>query len=265
MGTDSKYFAQIPDYLDDLLSQEEKEAFELQLTQDEQLLKEVDLHREVTKALSDPDRGQFRAKLAAINEATPLAVEEKKKQGNFFLRTLMGIAASLLLLTALGIWMLQPASSPQEQIAAYLENYDPADILPPAYTGPERNGSGDPENFSPPHEAEKNLHTARQLFSRKQYPEALAAMGSVDPERLPNPAAYWYERGVLALLNDQPQPAVDALEQINTPALENARRWHLAIAYLQLNRLDDARSVLQPLSQQPNPWQNEARSLLKNL
>jgi hypothetical protein len=262
MGVESKYFAQIPDYLEDLLSPEEKEAFEHQLERDEHLVQEVNLHREVAGSLANSDLRGFREKLERFNRETPvIETEIQNKNRSISLRVLITIAASLLLLVVLATWVLQSDPSAEDQVTAYLENYDPANVLPPAYIAPDRTGERAP-NVAPADTSEKDpLHEARIFFSRKQYPEALAVMKTIDPKSLPNENAYWYELGVLYLLNDQPLPTVEALKKINAPALEEAQRWHLALAYWKLDRLEEARSALQPLLDQPNPWQEEAKVL----
>lgn len=274
MGTESKYFAQIPDYLEDLLSREEKEAFERELETDNALMQEVDLHREVVSSLRNNDQRRFREKLERFNREIPVEAPEGKKSTKFFsLKILISIAASLLLLIALTTWVLQSGPSAREQVTAYLDNYDPADILPPAYIAPDRNGNRDldgerSQDATPsPLNREDPLYEARQFFSQKQYPEALAVMETIDPGSLADRDAFFYELGMLNLLNDQPGSAIEAFEKMERPALQNAKYWHLALAYLKLDRIEDAKKLLQQLDQKSPSglWQKRARQLIQGL
>lgn len=267
MSTESTYFEQIPDYLDGSLSKEKKKAFERQMAQDENLSQEVDLHREVTASLADRDRLQFRGKLREFNRANPIEIQAKKNNSVISLKILVGIAASVLILVALGTWFYQPGPSAREQLTAYLENYDPVSILPSQYLGSNRNVEVPPSIAWEQNEAERALHHARQSFSRLQYPDALSLMKTVTPDSLTDKDAFFYELGVLYLLEDQPRPAIAALEKIDDPALQNPKYWHLALAYLQIDRIEESRNLLQQLDRvsTADPWQKKARQLLPAL
>lgn len=183
--------------------------------------------------------------MATISD-TPPARQSWKKE--------WAIAAGLALGLAAGAWWRGGAEpSAEALLAEHLENLDPAAIITPDSI---QDGNAAPADKNP-------LGQARVSFQNKQYKAALQAMNAVPASRKND--AYFYELGVLYLLNQRPAKAVAALQRMDDTR-EGGKYWYLALGYLALGERDYCREELfRTLHAAGRPWRKEARRMLKAL
>lgn len=260
-----KYIDQIPDYLDDLLTAGEKAAFEKRLQEDAVLGRELELQYQVIHSLGDAEQRDFRKILEDFNRQTPVSdrgIDPPKSRSVF---RLVGIAAAVLLLLGALVWIIFPTPSTSQLLAAYIDQIEAADVLPPDDIARSQRGDSREPVAGVGESKDAAWQQARQLFRQERYTEALAAFEAIEPAVLPRKDAFFFEKGVLYLLNDRPGPAIEFLQQVEPGFNPYATRWYLALAYLQLDQSDRGKSQLLLLLDRSNPWQDKARELLDSL
>ena len=248
MANTSAFFEKIQDYLDGLLSKKERAGFEQQLKIDQELADEVALYKSVQTRLSDKKIQTFREKLKQVK------AEQEQPPKVRSLRFILTIAAGVTLLLVAAFWLLRPtAPTAQELLSAHLKNLDPNSIVPPF----SNRNPGDSTA------SEGQFDQARNLFKNGQYVIALDTMQLVPAEQRNN--AYYYELGVLFLLNQQATSAITALQQMDN-SQEGGQYWYLALSYLTLGQEEASKEELQKILNDPtSTWQPEARKLLGTL
>ncbi|MCB0583117.1 MAG: hypothetical protein KDD10_27815 [Phaeodactylibacter sp.] len=164
------------------------------------------------------------------------------------------IMAGLALVLAAGAWWRSGTEpSAEGLLAEHLATLDPATIITPDSI---QDNSAAPAAESP-HEQ------ARILFQNKQYKAALQAMKAVPAHRKND--AYFYELGVLYLLNRRPAKAVAALQRMENNC-EGGKYWYLALSYHALGEQDYCREELfRALHAPGRAWRRKARRMLKAL
>lgn len=259
------FFEQISDYLDGNLQPEEQGAFEDQLKKDHQLAKELELYKEIQQELSNEKVLKFRKSIHSFNEKY-----KEKSQTHLpptrlkSLRFILSVAAGIILLLAAGIWFFSPTSSAQELLATYVETLNPTDILPAQYSSGIRSVIDSTIQLEEDSLLATNWHKARIFFAEKKYDSALNAMIEVKESEVIDPSSYYYELGILYLINKQPAEAITTLQKMETDK-SGGKNWYLALSYLALNQIDLCREQLTLLTKEDNPWYEEASTLLKSL
>lgn len=237
---------------------QELQEFSRSLSEDQGLATEVELQRVIMEAVREEDTFRFQQTLKEIQ-----AEKDEKGTGRRRLpvRRHLSVAASIaiLLLAAYFIYgSLNAPPSPQELFAQYFEIPDAEDILPPE---PSSRGEDSTMADNPPGDG---WSRAKDLFRDKQYAAALNQLRGVSPPEGPANAEFYFQLGILFLINGQPEQALQSWEQLE-PDHSYALKWYRAMALLQLERRPEAKGVLRELAQIENPWQEQAAELLGEL
>ena len=186
----------------------------------------------------------------ALTEAPPLPVVVRSRQR---FRPVWAIAGLLLLLAGIGLyrWMGQEAIEPPTLAGQTFQEY-----------------------YNPETQARTNTTCARDLapgllaYRAKNYRAALDAF-----EKLPADLACMpYYRGITQLALNHPKEATTELERAlteypdETDLTHQKAGWYLALAYLKANRIDDARTRLNAITQQQgHPYATVSRQVLADL
>lgn len=248
------YKDQIPDYLDGHLTAEEMAAFNAQLEKDAALRQALEDYQAIRQTLGNAKLTEFQRKLE-LAKATTVKKKDRARPG----WQVWVLAVVVLLLIAVGIWAVSELSvpAPEQVIAAHFQEFEPSYILPP--DNPKRTTEEDTAAQLPP------LSAARAAFSEQDYDRALELMQDVPmPER---GDAYYYERGVLHLLVEQPTAAVEALRQSDS-SFEGGRYWYAAIALLKSGERAQGKEQLEMLLRDTSSitfWQDKAEAMLRTL
>ena len=274
-------------YFRDELPAAERAALERRAASDAAFRAEVELHRKARQAIVLLEKETVLAQLARKGQA--LDAQRRRR------RWLWG-GALLVLLAIGGWWRWGQAPAPRLSPAG-------PGLAPPPDTLPQQPPPGAPKqapqrtppppvaldraarerlfaaNFSP-HKDPGLEPSARggaplapaeqfqQHYWEGRYGEALALFDSLPPAAQANDnllfvrAECWLATGQAAL-------AAPLLEQIlrnDRTRYMDAAAWHLALAYLRLGRLDQARAQLEQLRRNPaSAWREKAAALLKRI
>ncbi len=240
-------------YLRDEMSDQERRAFEQQLSTDDALTEALALHRDTLEGIRLDGSQALKRRLQAVEAtlASPAPVEvAEKKTHRRFLTTWVAIAASLLTAVLLGYLFIPTASSPQELYVAYHQPFP--NLINPAQRSLEAN-------------EETVLGRAVRAYDRAQYAEALTLFEQGDARSDPG---YTFYYGASYLELDQPAQAIPLLERVvqeKTSLFYEPGLWYLALAHLKANDPAAAKPYLQTLAEQQGDYTEEARELLKEI
>jgi len=229
----------LDDYLNGQLPPQEREQFEQQLAQDPALRAELALWQEIREAVSDPGILSLRA-----NVRQSLAQQPRSSARRAVLWA--SAAAVLFLLSAVlyRYWKAQPQQRAKQLYVAHFQ--------PNIQHGADRSGDGSDS-------VQQALNAAME---QKNYPLLIQLMRKNRPAQ--HSSAYYLSFGQAWLLSGEPDSALAYLNQV-TLGHESEKNWLLAMAYLQAGRLAEAEHFLLGLAENPGPYAQEARNLLRDI
>ncbi len=246
----------IEQYLLNRMSEKEKNDFEKQIHSNENLARQVRQQKLIKEAITDQEVLAFRKKINAIKEKS----SGQKKV--IRLNRVWTMAAAVLLLILAGFWFLKPTQyTHQELYAAFYQSPEPEEVLPASFYA-ERDGAGNNETTT--YKMNEEWKVARDLFDEKRYGEALQQMKEVVVDSVNFPSEYYFELGLLNMQNQQFYEAIDAFGQVER-GQSNAKRWYMALCYLAVEDVENCLLQLETLVNNDNPWQEQAKALLKKL
>lgn len=231
MSHSAEQYDRIERYLDGAMTPGELDKFQQKLNTDPEFASAVTLHRELAETLAGERIHQFRKTVKEVD------ANWKPASGGRWLKVLkspqnLAIAASLLLLIGFfGWWTLDGPSNP-EIASQYFEQL-PLQTL-----------------MSPDSNEEQALRSeAHQAYIDGGYPEArdkFQILAQLNPDDL----NYQLYLGISQLGSQQAAAAVSTLQPLagsedGTVTLEAA--WYLALAYLQMDRGEEAQPYLERL------------------
>lgn len=240
-------------YLRDEMNEQERRTFEEQLSTDNTMTDELELHRDAIEGIwldgSHALKKRLQAVEAELAKPAPSAGSEKKSNQRFLI-TWVAIAASLLTVLLLGYLFVPSSSSPEELYVAYYQPFP--NLINPAQRSTEV-------------EEATVLEQAVRAYDAQQYDQALALFEQGDA--LSDPGyTFYYAASFLG--RGQPERAIPLLEQVvqeKTGLFYEPGVWYLALAHLKADHPAAARPYLQTLTKQPGDYTAEARELLEKL
>lgn len=227
---------QINAYIAGDLSETDRIAFEKELQADAQLAARVQAHRDLETRLpkmfaNQQQKAEMRAYLASLTSAAPTARNIKP--------LLIGIAAALVLLAALGYLFLGPCLDKDIVLSEYMRDLNPSYIETSM-------GADNPL---------KDLwEQGSARYRREEFSAARELLGQI-PE-----SDNFYAKAQLLIGNSHLSEgnwafSIAALERCRTlsdPAVTADAPWFLALAYIQLDNIPQAEAVLQEIVD--NQW-----------
>ncbi|KAA3624814.1 MAG: hypothetical protein DWQ02_22605 [Bacteroidetes bacterium] len=253
----------IEKYLKGSLSGKDLIWFESQLKEDLDLAKELALQKDILTALTEKDIIDFRKKLQAVNDE--VSSEKSKSSRVIHIRDFLGKAAGVLLLIAAGIL-----------IFFYLQkkSYSPEELYQAYFTAPEtiQTSSGidrDTATVRSSEAQEKIMGLWSQVDSLYQMTEYQNAFDFINalPEEIKEryPSDINYQRGILALLSDQPDSAVTYLSSVET-GYDSKKNWYKALALLKIDgKEEEAKRAFEEIAASKNPFQTMAIEILEKM
>ncbi|WPP49743.1 tetratricopeptide repeat protein [Catalinimonas niigatensis] len=242
---DELLFEKIEAYLQGQLTPEERELFEANLAENEELAAEVTLQQELIHSIETESLRQLLEQIHEENfaEETPVVSIQRQR----FL-PYMAVAASLSLLV-IGWWYFtSQQSSPTALYSAY---FSPAAGLPTtlSYT--------------------RNAQFSEGMISYKlgDYAEAREwwqPLLEADPE---NDTLNFYV-GIASLAEEQADLAIEYLNKVEENTLSVYHidaQWYLALAYLQNEQPAKAKEILSSLTEKESAYREESQEILSKL
>jgi len=246
------YYKLIDDYIMARLSKKESMAFENALRQDDALMREYLLQKDILSGLRAYGNQELRAKFKGFQERLNKEHETQKIKPPTKIRSLnrwLAAAAAVVLLLAAGFWLISSSTlSPTE---LYAQNYE-------TYEVPLTSRS----------EASGDFATAVDRFTNKNYaaaiPLLLAAVDAAEQKNIVHMAI-----GVSYMEMEQFEKANEQFEIIiadEDPFLAEQAQWYSGLSALRLNDLEKAKNAFEVLANEPNAYKSkEASDILEGL
>jgi hypothetical protein len=278
------YEERIERYLANQMSAEEKEQFELQLQQDANLKSEFDKTQNALEDLRWHDRIELKSRLQNIEKSIKLENSGKSKIRMGWL----GIGL-LILLVIVWIWFRMNSKFDQATpgtiipVNADSTSQSVPNVLPVETTSIKANEL--PSEIKPAHKKQK--HTSEEIYAmvfepytdeelenqirggdektdyeifcnlyyNERYAKALSTYENLSPEFKDDERVLLIKANAHLALN-QLFPAISILERlIKNTGSSNKKEiyWYLGLAYLRLNRIDDAHKLFSNTELQSDP------------
>lgn len=234
-------------YLNDLLSQEERAAFERRINTDAAFADEVALQRETRDLLEVYSQVDYKTKLKAIDEK--MVAEKSAKVIPFGqYRKIWSVAAVILALIA-SVYIFQAVNSPNfVSVDDYFSPYQDRITL---------KGSAD---------LDTNLQEAMNAYNQKSWSMALPLFEKIlkaQPDHID--AQFYY--GISLLGNGEAEKSIKQLLPVSKSLKYGSPgSWYLALAYLKAGKGDLAKPLLSKMAQnEGSPYQKNSMALLDSL
>lgn len=234
-------------YLDNNMSDEEKNNFESELKSNKKLASELLMFAEVNNAIREDDVERFRQRLKKIVDADqPI----KTNSGKSIYKLLRYPAAALLVMAlGLSIWITRHKTNNQELFDQYYQTYTTPFMTRSIDTAASRNDK------------------VSILYLQGYYPQA-HAIGMECLQVEPGNSEVHFYLGLIAIEMNQINEAIRELKKaesgISTIKLVDVR-WYLAMAYLKKEDVNHAKKYLKIISQTENRYTSRAKSILKKI
>ncbi|MDH7446935.1 tetratricopeptide repeat protein [Aquimarina sp. 2201CG14-23] len=262
-----EYPIEIDDYLNDMMSDSEKQAFEERLRTDAVLAKELKLQKDMLTIYEDKEWLEGNKEALQTDKATKLksffesdeAVDLKATIKDVVIENrsvslnksywYMGIAASIAILFTISLFVFK-SDDYDELYAEYIQT----DEIPSLVTRGE--------------ETNKLLENAQLLFEDKKYQKATESFEAYHKsETLVEPLSYIYYGIALTELSefDQALKQFDKLSNSNTLQSKKAN-WYKALVFLKQKNKSELKKVLQTITGDKSNYKyKEAQELLKKI
>ncbi|MEN8225848.1 MAG: hypothetical protein ABFS05_10885 [Bacteroidota bacterium] len=246
-------FELIDEKLSGELSNEELEAFDMDLENDPELMAEFELHKEVDEAIQESEVIELRKKLDLVHDLT----QNKKQPG--LLRTILRhklsrIAAAsfvvLLLITSLSLYFLRPDGNMSND-SLFKIYYQPDAALLIRGTNSQN----------------ATLIQAFQMYENREYTSALDLFSQVldtDSENIPVQFYSGISNIELGLYQDALHPFNFIMDHKQNLYVERAE-WYAALCYLKLNESENAVDLFRKISMSNSSYKDKAHEILKSI
>ncbi|MCB0567854.1 MAG: hypothetical protein KDD01_26080 [Phaeodactylibacter sp.] len=237
----------VESYLEGGLTGVQQAMLEKLLAEDPSILIEIEEHKTLREALGPSDANAFRA---VAREAIRSRSSARKKPSFFqqYRVLIASLAAALIIAVA---WFFMPSSQIEEKLFTQY-------FKPPEASSIFRNA--DPSTSDPSVLIRKEIDS---LYRRADYQPALTLLrdyGSRFPEV--RSSDYYFSLGLMYLLNNQPEDALEALGLVKAGHLYD-KPWYRGLAYLKAGNLQAARALFSTIAQLEGPYRKEAMEILE--
>lgn len=251
MNPEEKY-SLIEKYLAQEMQGEELKDFEAKLQTDGELKDELSLHRQVTATLKGEKVHELRGLLKEVDQSwEDRSKKDSAKVVNFNFRRILTIAAAVALLV-IGYQFLMTSNLSSQEI--YASNFEPYPMLL------------NQRSIDETTDDQATYNNAISFYTKQQYSEALTAFEKLLANQPDNTTYQFYQANILLADNkaDQAIPIFQKILDGDHPNFEEQTRWYLAMAYLQNEDLENAKTLLDDI-QQGQYQAKEAAKILKQL
>jgi len=235
-------------YIQGDLNEKEVKAFEHALQQDHDLASEYQLRKDIEDALMDEDILELKDQMQDImkeKETSPLIWFKRK--------AVMGalVGALLLSLGSLGYFAARNNQAPTTD-QVFEKYYQPYSV-----TITDRSASAELNSL---------LTTAMQKYKDREYTQALQLFQQVLEQR-DDVAANLYS-GISYMEIEKYKKASESFDKViqdNDNLYVDQARWYMSMCYIRLGNIDNARNLLQALSEQSDYYRDKAAEVEKKL
>ena len=247
---DTRTIKLIEEYLNDELESEALKAFQAELNENPELMKEVKLHSEINQAIMDKDSQKLRNELQAIHQ------ELKRKQlAARIIKVLSkpvyasSLAATVLIaIIVAGILFFSDANTnSSEGIFSNYYQADDAIMMVRSGTSPE----------------DIDLKEALLAYHEKKYDNAIELLQHQNNNILAK-----YYLGLSYLETDKLEKAIETFQSIiehkNNLFVEQAE-WYLSLCYVKSAREEKAKILLEKISDSKSIYKEKAEKILKKI
>ena len=225
------------------MTEEEASDFNKQLQADPVLRKEVALQEKIIQGLKAHQNLELKSRLKEIHKE----IHAPKKKNLTVIWRYAAVAASILLIAAVSIWILQH-ESPQQQLA--LAYYEPYELYVTRNTN------------------DLLLSEAASLYNKGEYKAALPKLDSL-VDKIPDSINYQLAMGICLWELGQTRKAQQTFENIiesDNPLFVDQARWYLGLLLIRQNKPNRAKTHLNDLIQNKETDKyEEAIEILQNL
>lgn len=233
-------FEKIEGYLNNTLSQSQKESFEKEILDNSELRKEVEKHRELHFQLSDFDVLDFRKKLQEIESQ----IETKKGVSKKTLRYLRPLAATFLLLIGLSVMWLLLNKSQNSLFENYYQPYPMEDVI-----------RGEKPKVS------TEITTK---YNKKQYQEIIVDL-EILVRDFPENDLYKVYLGNSYLNLNEENKAISVFGLISENIYKEEALWYIALCHLRTKNNKKTKIALEKVVQYDGIYKKNAMELLNEL
>lgn len=247
----------IDDYLDNLMSEEEKKSFEIEMQENKALAKQLAVAKEINQTIGLEGKFQeFQKTIHTLNQRHFQNNQKETPKQEATIRSInprrrfLAIAAAVIVLvvSSVLIWNVLQSESPSSS-ELFAANYEP-------YTIGQRSGNDDLT------EVEK---AAFENYADGNYKTAILNFQILVTQN-PTNETYLLGLGSAYLSTQQTINAIKIFDLINDSSINyQAAQWYLALAYLQNDEVETAKKTLEALAQGERTYAIKAKELLKQL
>lgn len=181
-------------------------------------------------------------------------IDQKTRPKRRFLPFLLKIAASLLILIIPIYFLFQTTSNPEQLFAQSFQ------AIPSAIP---QSGIDRGE-----HASQEAQHKALALYEQEKYSEAIPVFESyLENQEANTPVRFYY--GISLLAEQKAHQSIEQFERVfqesTNHAYQRSAQWYQALAYLLLNQKQNARAILEELTQKDGDFHEEAQELIEQL
>ncbi len=221
-----------------------EEDIRLKLRDDVAFAKEVAFHAGLKKAISDQSAFEFEAMLAEVEDR----LYNSKKSNLRIVRWAISIAASIVLIIGVYTLIEWRAADPEYLFAQHFQAYQPGHTDRGAET------------------VVTDELRAFEAYEQGNYERAIALFSNLLIEQ-DNPQ-YHLLLAISWMEQDQPDQAIPALKDIlseNNTSYQVEAAWYLALAYLQMGELPEAKAQLKRVEASNSKFSPLAKQILEEL
>ena len=240
----------IDHYLSGQMTEAEQARFERQLQEDSTLKEALEMELAARQVVRTAGRAHLKSRLQTFDEA-----ETTKTIRPFFRSPTFLMAASLLVLLSVAIWLLRsdglPSTSPQALFETHFEPY-----RPPISERGENAGSS-------------SWARGMEAYQAKNYNVAIPSLlTALSENQAPDYLVQFYlGQSLLAMQPPDATTALAAFEEVlkEESLYQQAAKWYMALAHLHLGNRDVAIQILEELAATGDYKVEEVRGVLKKM
>ncbi len=261
--TDQERSEWIEKYIQGELAGEALKAFELQLQSVPELAIEVALQKDILQALTEKDVIDFRETLEKIANETPQTIPSPRRV--LSLGRILILAAAVISLVIAGNWIYTnlktTSNSPEDVYASYFTLPDELEEFE-WVRGDTSSGRGSELDSSIP----GFILLADSLYQIKDYEGALDILKELPPRSVEDyQTAISYRLGLLSMITNQHEAALSHFQKVVTN-YQTKSKWYTALTLLKVEgKLEQAKETFEAIAKTKNPYQNDAKAILKAL
>ena len=253
MHSSEEQYDLIGSYLNGELEGEARLDFEQQMAGDAELQAEVQLQREVARAILDENAMRLEQEFAAIKAENHTHKSEPKRVKKVPISSIMLVAASVFLVATFSMLFYQNSSLLQPDTQKlFSEYYVPYE----AYTT--QRGSSEVEN--------ENRKKAWEAYDKKEFATAVPFFETALKEN-PTDSEGWFYLGNCYLSLEKPDQSIAALRKVYTEEslFTQQTQWYIALAYLQKGETDHALILFARIAELEGTYAESAKRIVNSL